>query len=161
LDRASVRMKEAAEQAATTLDSDPMISTLKELAALRNRHVEALIAANKAGLNAVSAADIDDAKAKVLEAKIQLLSLESKRHPTISSEQLDSLRNEQTRLAIDRSETQARLEYLEKEIQEAMGRIRLRADLDQQFKQTEEKLSSEQSRLHQADAQINELEEVK
>jgi predicted RNase H-like nuclease (RuvC/YqgF family) len=93
--------------------------------------------------------------------KLQLLAAQSKKPTPVANEQLDSLRSELTRLAIDRSEQQARLEYLEKMRAEVQERIANRAGLDRDIKRIDEQLPAATTALRRAEARVRELENTK
>jgi hypothetical protein len=156
---AHLRLQDQAAEASKIAASDEMIATLKQLVALREKNVDRLKEANRAAT--VSASDVDEATACALEAKIQLLSLLGKKQPQVNSEQLDSLQSELTRLAIDRSESQAKFEFLEKIRAEVQERIARRADLDQAIKRIDEALPAEKNKLRAAEARVKELEDAK
>ncbi len=114
LAEARTALEQRAEESSKAAASDEMVDTLKQLMALRAKHVDLLVNANKKAPGSVAQGEIDEANEHVLDAKIQMLSHLAKKQPQMNSDQLDSLKNELTRLAIDRSEAHAKLEFLEK-----------------------------------------------
>jgi len=159
IERAHVRLQDQADEAAKATGSDEMIGTLKQLVGLREKNLERYQQAKQA--KGVSAAEVEEAEVKVLEARIQLFSLLGKKQPVVQNEQLDSLQSELTRLAIDRSEAQAKLGYLEKMRDDVQNRIARRANLDQEIKRIDESLPGEKNKLRSAEARTKELEDAK
>jgi DNA repair exonuclease SbcCD ATPase subunit len=157
---AEARLKDQASRAAKEASSNEIVDALKQLVALREKNAERLKELNKAGM-AAAQSEIDDAGAKVLETKIQLFTLQGKKPTPAQNDQLETLQAELTRLAIDRSEQQARLDYLEHVTQDVSERIAKRADLDQNIKRIDDQLPTANVALRSAQARIKELEEAK
>ena len=85
----------------------------------------------------------------------------SKKQPVVNNEQLDSLNNELTRLAIDRSESEARLKHLQSASDDLADRIARRARLDQEIKQTEEALKEQNTKRAEVVKRIDDLNSAK
>ena len=154
------RLHDRADQAAKEAASSETLDALKQLVALREKNVDRLKELNKAGL-AAPQGEIDEATARVLETKIQLFALQGKRQSPPHSDQLDNLEAERTRLAIDRTEQKAKLEFLAKTCNEVQLRIARRADLDQDIKRIDEQLPSAKAALRTAQGRSKDLADAK
>jgi hypothetical protein len=157
---AEERLKDQASRAAKEAASNETVDAIKQLVALREKNVERLRELNKSGM-ATAQSEIDDATAKVLETKIQLFALQGKKQLPVQNEQLETLQSELTRLAIDRAEQKAKLEFLAKTRDDVQQRIANRADLDQDIKRIDEQLPSAKTALRKAQSRVKELEDAK
>jgi hypothetical protein len=161
IDRAQVKLKERELDAQQDSGAKEIIDTLNEIVSLKQKKLASLAEIAKKAPGTVAQSDIDDANAILLETKLRLLSAQSRKPVPASTEQLDALQSELTRLAIDRSEQQARLEYLEKMRAEVQDRIANRASLDRDIKRIDEQLPAATTALRRAEARVRELENTK
>jgi hypothetical protein len=113
------QIKAATERVVKDSDSDEISAELEKLVDLRNAELQRLNDANREAPGAVSRGDIERAAARVVEARIQLLSAAAKKQSGQGSEQVIELNHQLAKLAIDRAETHAKLRFLASEIQSA------------------------------------------
>jgi hypothetical protein len=157
---AELRLKDQAERTAKQTASNETVDALKQLVALREKNADRVKELNQAGIVATQS-EVDEAATRVLETKIQLFAALDKKQAPAHNEPLDNLQAELTRLAIDRSEQQARLEYLAKMREEAQERIARRANIDQDIKRIDEQLPASKRALQTAETRVKELEDAK
>ena len=110
------QIKIATDRFEKNSETSEITSALQQLVELRSLEVMHLKQANMKKSDAVTRGEIDQASARVVEAKIQLLTAQAKKRTGAENEQVKELNNQLTKLAIDRVETEAKLEFLNHEI---------------------------------------------
>jgi hypothetical protein len=143
---------QAAQQNGATAE---MIATLKDLVKLRTANLDRLNQLRQSGVAPQS--EFDDASAKLLEAKIQLLSLQSSKEKNVGGEQINALTNELTKIAIDRAEMHARSDSLSNMTAETKKQLADRTQVDQVIKSIEPELATKTKEVGEIEPRVERL----
>ena len=142
-------------------ETSEITSALQQLVELRSLEVVHLKQANMKKSDAVTQSEIDQASARAVEAKIQLLTAKAKKQTGAENEQVKELNNQLTKLAIDRVEIEAKLEFLKDEILMADKELRESRKAEIQLATLEAELKSLQSEYDLCQKRSRALEKMR
>jgi hypothetical protein len=148
----------ATSQKMDAASDDRTVKNLEQLHKLRADRLERLKQLTATG--AASQDDVQKAEADVLAAEIDTDKTRSAVKRAAGGERLEALNNELSRLAIDRAENEARLDFLRKMMDETSAQLRERREIQHRVDEAKPKLERLRAQIESLNIQLAQLKDA-